>query len=1504
VVWSAKRNPRRRLGTVAAIGTACMLAPMLAAAPASAANTDIGYPEFSGSDTPVPATSAGYAVDNQLQAIFDADVAAGAGTSTEKDFWFDTMLARTGTAGSFGDENQWLFSRGRAAFMKVHEPAKLGFGGQVAYWESIDGRDGYTITASVGGEKISLAEDTSKRKQTPSYWRSVHANADSGVEVVQTKFITNANVLVTELEVRSTGGAVDVDLRATSPYATVADGEELTGTVDALNDITIIRPRFSGDGFAPADGGLETTLSVPAGGSTTTKVQLGLVTDEIKGSTTEYEEIAAASPADAYTDHVTAYNEWWADNVPYLDTPEDNIDKTLFYRWWLLRFNYLDANAPGNAYQFPTAVEGALGYNNAIDLTVGMFIDDLKYFRNPIYSYGGWVSAGEVSKGGEFLDNPGDPANWNTSHTQYISEAAWESYQVHGGPDGIVENLARYAEGDAKGQLEHYDKNDNGLLEISWNAWTGNDADAVSFDYYGRANERAESAYVYAGANAAAAAYQLLGDDDKATEMHGVADKVKQGVLENLWDADEKLIKHRDLQTGELIPWKEINNYYPYSVGLMPQPGDDDYDDDYVEALRLFADDAEYPIFPFTTANQADKADAAEAGHPGTNNFSIINSTVTFRMIAAALRDYPTDAIDAEWYKKLLYWNAWAHYQNGGDNRLPDQNEFWADGSADPQSIDYRSWIHHTILGTTNFTMIEDAMGLRPRTDDKIELYPIDIDWPYFTANNLSYHGSDLTITWDEPGDGERPYGDDVPEGYSAFIDGELAFTVDSLAHLVYDPATGEVEFPDDAVNTGADPQVTTAAASGLGTAQAVTFGDDSRVVDLFQKAGQDISSADGTNLAQGAEATATFEADGLPASAAVDGTTVNEPFWGTKGSKNDSDSIEIDLGEAQAVDTVRAYFYDTSSSTTVQGYSEPSRYSVEYFDGSEWKPVTSVTKSPAAPRANLNEAHFAEVTASRIRLTAAHADGFRTGVKELQVLRTGEPAEAAENAAPSVTAYAKAGAIGAGSAKLTGIVKDDGGAGDELTAAWSVEEAPEGASTIFADETSPNTTVRFTESGQYRLRLTATDGEKTSTDDVVFTAEAGGAGANLATTATPTASFTAGWNSVGAVHDGSGVNSGGDQSKVWATWSGDRPKSQWLQYTWDEAVRVNASDITFWTDSAAGTGDGVAVPDSWKIQYLDGDGEWVDAANPSEYGVAREGTNATTFDSVTTTAVRAVMQASPNAAGTSYSAVGVSEWEVLAEAPEAVDALDVRTGIGEVPELPGTIGVTYSDGSRGSAAVTWEAVSEDQVAAEGDFEVRGIVAGASQTAVAHVWVREADAVTINVVDEVSVTTRAGTAPALPASVGVLYNDGSRENLPVTWAEIDPSEYAEEGEFDVDGTVETDHPGQTAAVAHVSVGEGGPGEVELISVEVAHRCVAGTGTVVVKVTNVGDDPVTAAISGEYGEKTFDDLASGKAKSAAFRTRLAETPAGEVEVTASSGDLTDTVTAPFEAFACE
>ena len=1391
-------RPALAIGLVTAVTGSLLLSSSAVAAP----NEDVGYPVFTGSENPVPATGVDYDPHSQLQAIFDSDVAQGAGSSPDSDFWFDEMLARTGTDGSHGDNNQWLFTRGRAVFMKEHSPATLGFGGQVAYWESIDNRGAYSITASVDGEAVSLTEDTAARKQTPSYWRSVHNNAARGIQVIQTKYITDANVAVTDLDVVSTDAARSVKLRATSPYASIVEGEELTGAVTAFNKLTTIFPRFSGDGFVPDGGSLTATLDVSAGGSASTKVQLGFVTSEIAESRTEYDAIRATAPVEAYTAHVTAYNAWWADNVPYLDTPEDNIDKTLFYRWWLMRFNFLDANIPGNDYQFPTSMEGVLGYNNAIVLTVGMFIDDLKYFRDPIYSYGPWVSVGETSKSYKYVDNPGDPANWSNSYTQYISEAGWRSYQLHGGPPAIAQNLAEYAEYDVKGLIDAFDTDDSGLIDYNWGAMTGADADAVSFhERPGASMDRAENAYLYSNAKASAEAYRLVGDTAKADEMDAFAQNIKDKVVELLWDSDEDLLKHRFTSDGQLAKWKEITNYYPFSVGLMPKPGDDDYNDDYVEALRLFADDDEYPIFPFYGANQADQV---EYSGPGSNNFSVGGSTQTFRMLSSVLRDYPTEYIDAEWYKKLLYWNAWSHYENGGDNRLPDQNEFWADGSADPQNIGYRSWIHHTILGATNFTMIEDAMGLRPRSDEKVELDPVDIDWDHFTANNIKYRDRDLTITWDQPG-GERYYGDAVPEGYSVFLDGELAFTVDQLAHVVYDPATGEVDAPSGVT-------VSSSTTSWSHTPEEVSFAASDRVVDLFSKAGTDIDpvSVGSQNLAVGKTATATFSADGRSPSGAVNGTTINEPFWGSAGSPNAKDSVEIDLGSPQPIDDIRTYFYTSSSRATVQGYAEPSVYTLEYFDGSDWAPIPAQARTPVYPQGNFNRAQFPAVTASKVRVTSTHAAGSTTGIKEVQVFNTGVEAPASTNQAPYVDAWRDSRFV-AGQARLIGTVKDDGLPSDALASEWSVVSAPQDGVAVFDDAASATTIARFTTAGEYTLRLTATDGELTSTKDIVVLGDVATGGTNVASSATPSAEFTASHNNINAVNNGTILHSGGAQTELWGTWTGDRPATLWLQYDWQNPVRVGSMAVSFWGDQGnnAASGAGVNIPESWKAQFWDG-ATWVDVENPAEYGIERNEPNSVTFDAVSTTKLRLVLSAAgPGTGGEPYAGFGVSEWEVFTVAPDSIEPIDVRTGVDEVPVLPETVTGVFSDGSRAQLPITWSPIAAEQVAAEGSFPVLGIVDGSPLPTTATVWVRATPPGQINTVDPVAVRTSAGVAPQLPGTVTVQYNDGSRSSgIPVAWEDIDPADYATDGSFIVAGAVENSPVG---AVATVTVGSGGPG---------------------------------------------------------------------------------------------
>ncbi|MFC7533834.1 family 43 glycosylhydrolase [Actinoplanes sp. GCM10030250] len=174
----------------------------------------------------------------------------------------------------------------------------------------------------------------------------------------------------------------------------------------------------------------------------------------------------------------------------------------------------------------------------------------------------------------------------------------------------------------------------------------------------------------------------------------------------------------------------------------------------------------------------------------------------------------------------------------------------------------------------------------------------------------------------------------------------------------------------------------------------------------------------------------------------------------------------------------------------------------------------------------------------------------------------------------------------------------------------------------------------------------------------------------------------------------------------MWGTWTGSNPPQQWIQYTWDQPMRITGSQIEFWNDQPQGTGAGVAAPAKWRIQYWDG--QWRDVPNPSAYPTGTQGFQDTTFDAVTTTQVRAVLDASTN--GSTYSAVAVEEWKVLAAQPQTVTAPAITVEVGET-DLPGTVPVTFGSETL-RVPVLWDPVTAADVAAPGTFTAGGSVLG------------------------------------------------------------------------------------------------------------------------------------------------------------------------------------------------
>ena len=1415
------------LAVVLSLLPAGVLKASAAEAPAA---LDIGYPTFKNTELldevyDLSKLGVSYSEKDIMMAIYKQDLANGGDS-----FYMDRILARegvcNGNAGSNGnaDGNTFL-TRGRALYMYTSSPSVIGFGGNTAYHQPLGRGNLVRVLFSNADGSLTTEEDTSKRVNAPSNWSSTYS-VGSNLTLDVVKFIHQENVAVTTMTLTNKSAEDQaITVAADSTFATEpgkvtvngAEQTELTGTCSSPAGLTTIYARMTGDGFEAASSDdycwLSRDVTVPAGGSVELKVVIAFTTEEIPESTEQYLRFAGLGNLEAVRAQKAEYNLYWAENLPYIDVPKKAVQKAIDYRWWLERFNSLDANIPGYDYQYPVTIEGVLGYNNAIILTQPMHLQDTKWLRSPYLAYGQLLSAGNSSQSSAFLDNPGNRNNWNNHYGQYLAEAGYEAFNVIGGGAEVAENFAYYFGHDATGQLEHYGNHIEGrdLIAYRNNYMTGNDADTISMHAPGTGTWKAhgENAYVWAAADAAAKLYEQLGNTEQAKYYRDLADKIKADVLELMWCEEcQKFETYAVRPTGtqhnanqpNLVKYTESNNYNYFAVGLVPD--DAASVTKYKEALKAFSNGKEFPIFPFYTANQVHNQEVS-----GSNNFSNINFTVQLRLYESALRTYDKEQtyITDDMLAMMAEWMAWNVYPDAGDVRYPNNNEFH---NIDGRTYEnyYRSWIYHNILGNYTYLFIEDMAGIQPRSDEKIELSPIDFSYDHFMVNNVRYHGHDLTVVWDKPDDGKTWY-NECPEGYSLYIDGTLAFTLKDLAHVVYDSATKEISFPDGAVEI-----VTNNGGAAIPTAMNTAITEE-KVLNMLEKSGVHGM----TNLAEGAEVTATFtpdkaraaswaekhRADGSDSTskavnetapdpqAVVDGTTVDMPFWGNYGSVNERDSLTLKLSSKQTVDMATLYFYNDRQTN---GYSEPSKFTVEYWDGEAWQAVRQQTRTPSAPRANYNAVYFAPVETDQFRFTFTNKDKGFTAVTEIQLFNEGGDRDhPAQNTAPSVKLAEDTSLTGNLYTTLKATCTDDGMPYDkDMSYAWEVISAPEGAETLLSSANKPTTTISGTVEGEYTVRFTVSDGELSATGELTVTLKkgaAGGLGEDVAPDAASVESdYTSSWENLNGINNPSfePTSSNVGTGKGWGNWRQSAGSEHYVGYTWDEAVTVGGADI-YWYDDGGGT----QVPSKLRMQYLDANGAWQDVniTTPFESSIAKNKYNRIEFDRVTTTRLRLYVTVRSGA-----QANGIYRFKVYSSVDVAsLNEVFLATKPGVMPTLPSNVTAVTSDGALISVPVTWETLTADMIATDGEVKLRGVNNSTGKMTTCTIYVRsDMDKATITSVEPIEVTTMQGIVPALPKTVKVGYNNGAFDNqtVKVTWPAITAAELANVGDVNFEGEVE------------------------------------------------------------------------------------------------------------------
>jgi hypothetical protein len=509
---------------------------------------------------------------------------------------------------------------------------------------------------------------------------------------------------------------------------------------------------------------------------------------------------APSLPDNLLSEHRRAYNRWFFDNVPYFDAADPAFKKMWYYRWWVVRFNMTQADTPDlRGYRF---YEGKLGFDNAITFAVPVQLKELTYLRDPTFGLQQIQNAyRNLSPVGAVVDPPGSPY-WGEMYSHWIAAAVAEFHRVHPIPLDTLRQLLPAMAQDVRTWAITFDHDRDALPERSKPRITGYDLDILSYWFFSgtKLDLRAEppdlervdfASFVYANARAVAELAEVAGNQPLVTEFDDIAARIRAATLNNLWDDQTHFFYPQRAADHVRVPIRELHGFFPFTTLLAPD------EPRYLQALSKFVDPEEFwARFPPVIASQYHYRRWTWEMDGLSRNIAPHPISMGARTLIQALKHYHQHIITPEHFMELMrQYNTLVYPGVNPFDPLwrPNVHEYYS--KWEPHQISEHpkpSDISHDFHSMFCALVVEGVVGLTPRQDALIEIQPAALHWTHFLLDRLRYHGKDLTIIWDRP-DGQVRYAG-RPEGFSLYIDGQLAFTRGHLGHVIYNPSTGTVE--------------------------------------------------------------------------------------------------------------------------------------------------------------------------------------------------------------------------------------------------------------------------------------------------------------------------------------------------------------------------------------------------------------------------------------------------------------------------------------------------------------------------------------------------------------------------------------------------------------------------------------------------------------------------------------------------------------------------------------
>lgn len=450
--------------------------------------------------------------------------------------------------------------------------------------------------------------------------------------------------------------------------------------------------------------------------------------------------------------------EWLSKNIPYFDCPQKNFEEMYYFRWWTLRKHIIQTPVGYGMTEFLVDRTYADKYN-LIACAIGHHIHESRWLRDPEYLnqiIHTW-----------YRGNEGKPMAKMMKFSSWNIDAVLAKYEVDNNLSFLTD-----MKGDLEAEYKRWESSNrlkNGLY------WQGDVQDGMEESLSGGRKKKYArptiNSYMYGNAKALSEIGSLT-KDKSLTDLYKLkADTLKQKIESLLWNEKSQFFETQRADT--LAQVREEIGFLPWYFNL-PDAGKFD------AAWKQVTDEKGFSApYGLTTAERR-APDFRSHGFGKCEWDGAVwpfATSQTLTAMANFMNNYPQTVVTDSTFFSQMELYVQSQHQRGKPyvgEYLDETTGYWLMGDRERS----RYYNHSTF----NDLIITGLVGLRPRTDNTLEVNPLvpEGKWDYFCLDNVLYHGHNITIYWDKTG--TRYY---KGKGLNILVDGYKVGHADKLSKLI-----------------------------------------------------------------------------------------------------------------------------------------------------------------------------------------------------------------------------------------------------------------------------------------------------------------------------------------------------------------------------------------------------------------------------------------------------------------------------------------------------------------------------------------------------------------------------------------------------------------------------------------------------------------------------------------------------------------------------------------------